>query len=360
MTIAIGMLIVGLVFLVFSADFLVKGASRLATSIGISPLVVGLTVVAFGTSAPELAVSVMSAFKGQADIALGNVVGSNIFNILVILGISALIIPLVVHRQLVRFDVPIMIALSFLTLGLGWDGTIGRIDGIILFAIALAYTGFLIRQSRRETNSEPQKEALSELGDAKHTGSLTKNILFVVGGVIGLIIGSKFLVDGAVVIARAFQVSELVIGLTIISAGTSLPEVAASIVAAVRGERDIAVGNVVGSCIFNLVCVLGLSSIVAPIGISVPQQALHFDLPVMIAASLVCLPIFFTGYKVTRLNGGLFMVYYGLYLAYLFLISTGNDALDTYRQALLYGALPLTLLLMGVVLTQVIKHKRVA
>jgi cation:H+ antiporter len=343
MTHAIVFLILGLVLLVFSADFLVKGAARLAAAVGISPLVVGLTVVAFGTSAPELAVSVMSAFKGQADIALGNVVGSNIFNVLVILGISAMIIPLVVNQQLVRFDVPVMIGLSFLMFFLGMDGRIGRIDGVILFGIAIAYTVFLIRQSRRETNSAVVEEYEKEFGAAAKEGpAWVKNISFIVLGIGGLVLGSNWLVDGAVMIARHFGISELVIGLTIISVGTSLPEVATSIVAALKGERDIAVGNVVGSNIFNIVSVLGLASIVSPNGISVPSAALHFDIPFMIAIAVACLPVFFTGYVITRLNGAVFLAFYGSYLAYLIMQSTQHDAFDSYHAALVHLVAPLT------------------
>ena len=340
---AIIFLVLGLVLLVFSADFLVKGAARLATALGITPLVVGLTVVAFGTSAPELAVSVMSAFKGQADIAMGNVIGSNIFNVLVILGISAVIVPLVVNQQLVRFDVPVMIVLSFLLIGLGWDGQLSRLDGVILFACAIGYTGFLIRQSRKEGNAAVVEEYEKEFGPAASKDpEWGKNIGLIVIGIGGLVLGSKWLVDGAVEIARHFGVSELIIGLTIVSVGTSLPEVATSIVAALKGERDIAVGNVVGSNIFNIVSVLGLASIVSPNGIAVSQAALHFDLPVMIAVAVACLPVFFAGYLIGRVNGAIFLAFYGAYLAYLILYSTSHDSLDGYRTALINYVAPLT------------------
>ena len=229
---AIAFLIVGLVLFIYSADFLVKGASNLAAAVGISPLVVGLTVVAFGTSAPELAVSVMSAFKGQADIALGNVVGSNIFNVLFILGISAMIIPLVVHAQLVRFDVPVMIGVSILLYVLSMDGLISRVDGIVLSALLLVYVAFLLRLSKKEKDAGLLSEYEQGYGKPAADPKWLKNIAFVVGGVAGLVIGSDRLVFGAVFIAKSFGVSELIIGLTIIAAGTSLPEVATSVVAA--------------------------------------------------------------------------------------------------------------------------------
>lgn len=351
MTIAtIVFLILGFVFLVGGAELLVRGAARLAVSAGVSSLVVGLTVVAFGTSAPELAVSVMSAFKGQADLALGNVVGSNIFNVLLILGLSAVIVPLVVAQQLVRLDVPLMIAASIVVVPMGLDGKIGRLEGLLLFGTVLAYTVFLIRQSRREGSAEVKAEYDSEFGNEGPAG-LLKNTAFVLIGVAALVVGSKWLVDGAVAIARAFQISELVIGLTVIAAGTSLPEVATSVVAAARGERDIAVGNVVGSNIFNILCVLGLSSVVSPAGIAVSPAALRFDIPVMIAVALACLPIFFAGYRISRANGLFFLAMYASYLAYLLLHATGHEFLSTYRTAMTWFVLPivaLTLLGIGV------------
>jgi cation:H+ antiporter len=338
------LLIFGLVLLVVSADWLVKGAARLASVFGISPLVIGLTVVAFGTSAPELAVSVMSAFKGQTDLALGNVVGSNIFNVLFILGLAAMVTPLIVAQQLVRLDVPVMIVVSIMVLVLGYDGNLGRLDGALLFIGAVGYTTFLIRQSRRETNEAVKLEYDKEFGQDEKKSTLLRDIGLVVVGVGGLVLGSKFLVDGAVEIAKYFGVSELIIGLTIVSVGTSLPEVATSVVAAYRGERDIAVGNVVGSNIFNILSVLGLSSIIAPSGINVAASALAFDIPVMIAIAVVCLPIFFAGYQISRLNGAIFFAFYILYVVYLILSSTGHSAFASYQMALAYGVLPVALI----------------
>ena len=334
-------LILGLVLLIGGAEYLVRGAARLASAAGVSSLVVGLTVVAFGTSSPELAVSVVSAFKGQADLAMGNVVGSNIFNVLFILGLSALIIPLVVAQQLVRFDVPLMIGVSFLLLLLGLDGKIGRFDGILLFGGVLAYTVFLIRQSRKESSAEVKAEYEEEFGNAKDGPGWLKNISLVIVGLVGLVIGSKWLVDSAVSIAHAFGVSELIIGLTIVAAGTSMPEVATSVVAALRGERDIAVGNVVGSNIFNILSVIGLSSIVSPSGVAVSPAALRFDIPVMIAVAVACLPVFFAGYRITRLNGAVFLFFYAAYLVYLIFSAMQHKAFGIYQTALFHYALPL-------------------
>jgi cation:H+ antiporter len=358
MTLSVALfLVLGLIIMIWGADLLVRGASRLATAVGISPLVVGLTVVAFGTSSPELAVSVMSAFKGQADLALGNVVGSNIFNVLLILGISALIVPLIVAQQLVRFDVPVMITISILILLMGMDGQIGRIDGVFLFAGAIAYTAFLIRQSRKESSEEVKAEYDSEFGE-KSPSSLVKNIGLIALGLVGLVLGSKWLVTSAVAIAQAFGVSELVIGLTIVAAGTSMPEVATSIMAAIKGERDIAVGNVVGSNIFNILCVLGLSSLVAPAGITVSEAALRFDIPVMIAVAIACLPIFFTGYRISRFNGAAFFFFYLAYLVYLIFTATNHEALGTLRAAMLYFILPITALTLIVISVRELAMKK--
>ena len=340
--ITILLLIVGLLLLLGGAEFLVRGAARLATAAGITPLVVGLTVVAFGTSSPEFSVSVMSAFKGQADLALGNVVGSNIFNILLILGLSAVIVPLIVAQQLVRFDVPVMIGVSLLVYLFGMDGRIGRLDGIVLFAGVIAYTVFLIVQSRKETSAEVKTEYDEMVGSKGDAKNWIVNIGLVLIGLAALVGGSKLLVDAAVTIARAWGVSELVIGLTIVAAGTSLPEVAASVVAAVKGERDIAVGNVVGSNIFNLLSVLGLSSIVSPAGIPVSKAALEFDIPVMIAVAVACLPVFFAGYRISRVNGFCFLGFYAAYVVYLIFTATQHEALARYHSALFYFVLPIT------------------
>jgi cation:H+ antiporter len=362
MIVSILWLVLGLVLLVVSAEFLVKGAARLAVAVGISPLVVGLTVVAFGTSAPELAVSVMSAWQGKADLALGNVVGSNIFNILVILGLAAMVIPLVVAQQLVRFDVPVMIGVSVLVLLMGLDGRIGRVDGAILFAGAVFYTTFLVRQSRRETSEavKAEYEAQDYAGppEAEAKTPLAMNLLWIGLGVVGLVFGSKLLVDGAIKIATHFGISELIIGLTIVSAGTSLPEVAASVVAAVRGQRDIAVGNAVGSNILNILSVLGLASVVSPNGITVPVSALVFDIPVMIAVAIACLPVFFNDYRISRLNGFIFLMFYVLYIGYLWLYASKHDALQGYQTALVYGVGPITVITLVVLVWRGIAARR--
>lgn len=336
----------GLGLLIIGAEILVRGASRLAISFGISPLVVGLTVVAFGTSSPELAVSVNAALDDQAGIAIGNVVGSNIFNVLFILGLAALITPLVVAQQLIRLDVPLMIVVSVLVLLMSLDGKLTRFEGLFLFSGLIVYTVFLIYQSRRE------KQAIAAEYDQAIPAPTNRwwiDILLVGGGLALLVLGSNWLVDAAVTIARQFGVSDLVIGLTIIAAGTSMPEVVTSVVASLRGQRDIAVGNVIGSNLFNLMGVLGLTSLIAPSGIAVAASAIQFDIPVMVAVAVACLPIFFSGHLIARWEGGLFFGFYIAYTTYLIMAAFQHAALEVYSNAMLWFVLPLTAITLIVV-----------
>ncbi|MFN3705743.1 MAG: calcium/sodium antiporter [Thermoflexales bacterium] len=357
---AVVLLIVGLVMLTLGAEWLVRGAAKLALALGISPLVIGLTVVAFGTSAPELAVSIRSALIGQADIAMGNVVGSNIANVLLILGLSASIAPLVVHQQLVRFDVPLMILVSVVTALFALDGVVGRLEGIILFAGVVIYTVFLAIKSRQENEATVIEEYEEEFGKEPPRGALQIGLTLglVAIGLVLLTFGSRLLVDAAVALARWLGVSEVVIGLTIVAVGTSLPELATSVMAAIRGERDIAAGNVVGSNIFNLLSVLGLTAAVAPSGVSVAPSLLRFDIPFMLAVAVACLPIFFTGNRISRWEGVLFTGYYIGYTAYLVLNATQHELLPIFSSAMLWFVVPLTVLTIVVTLVQDLQARR--
>jgi cation:H+ antiporter len=342
------MLIAGLALLIVGAEWLVKGASRVAAGFGISPLVIGLTVVAFGTSSPEMAISVSSALKGEADIAVGNVVGSNIFNVLFILGVSALITPLVVSKQLVKLDVPLMIGVSVLALLLSLDGRIALWEGAVLFAGIIAYTIMTVRVGK----------ASGEAGEAVDGADRwAVNVGLILLGLVLLVLGSRWLVTAAIEIATAMGVSELVIGLTIVAAGTSMPEVATSITAAIRGQRDIAVGNVVGSNIFNILAVLGLTAMVAPGGLPVSDAALNFDYPVMLAVAVACLPIFFVGYTIQRWEGALFLGYYVAYTVYLVFDATDHDALPAFSMAMMVFVVPLTVITLGIVLVRELKAR---
>lgn len=312
------LLLTGLVLLLIGAEALVRGASKLAVACGISPLVIGLTVVAFGTSAPEMAVSILSSLSGQANIAIGNVVGSNIFNILLILGLSALVAPLAVSQKLIKLDVPLMIIVSVAVYLFSLNGILSRPEGILLFLSIIAYTVFLILQSRRETRAVSE-EYERQFGSKKTLSfkMMLNNVVLILAGLGLLVLGSKWMVHSAVGIAQKLGVSDLIIGLTIIAAGTSLPELATSVVAGIRGERDIAVGNVVGSNLFNILAVLGLSGLVSPSGTAVSPQALHFDMPVMIVVSVACLPVFLTGGRISRREGFLLLCGYIAYVTWL-------------------------------------------
>lgn len=350
----IGMLIGGFILLVLGAELLVRGAVRGATLLGISPLVIGLTVVAFGTSAPELAVTLRAGLLGNPDIALANVVGSNIFNILFTLGLCAMIRPLLVAQQLVRLDVPLMVALSVLTIVLAFDGRFQWYDGLLLVIGLIAYNVWAIRKSRRESVAV-KAEYAQEYGPPAtppiRISDVSQSVLLVASGLLILVLGAQWLVDGAVALARLFGVSDLIIGLTIVTAGTSLPEVAASIVATLRNERDIAIGNVVGSNLFNILAILGISSLATPGGLTVAPALFHFDLMIMTAVAFACLPIFFSNYKITRWQGALFFGSYVAYLAYLILEATQHSARHLFNNAMLFFVLPLitiTLIVIGI------------
>ncbi len=337
----------GLALLILGADVLVRGAARLSLSLGIAPLVVGLTVVAFGTSAPELAVSVKGALDGQTDIALGNVVGSNILNVLFVLGVSAMLAPLVVDRQLIRQEVPFLIGLSLLVAWMAADANVSALDGVTLCAIMVAYTLLLYWQGKRAPASEVTDDLIPMA-----TGAMSRlpvQLVMVLVGLGMLVLGSQWLVDAATTFATALGVSELIIGLTVVSFGTSLPEVATSVIAALRGEREIAVGNVLGSCIFNLVAVLGISAIVSGGGLPVPVSLISFDIPVMVAVAVACLPVLATGHLIARWEGALFLAYYVAYVAYLVLYAQDHDALDEYSLVMGTVVIPLTALTLCVV-----------
>jgi len=344
----------GLVFLVVGAEALVRGASSLAGKAGIAPLTVGLTVVAFGTSAPELAVSIGSSLSGQPDVAIGNVVGSNVFNVLFILGVAALAAPLTAASQLIRLDVPLGILVSLGTVLLAMNGTIGRAEGLLLTTGIVLYTAVLIVQSRASNPEDSGSSAPEETPPPEIRSPFSAlpgwalDLTLVAVGLALLVAGARWFVDGAVELSRRLGVSELVISLTIVAGGTSLPEAATSLLASLRGQRDIAVGNVVGSNLFNLLAVLGLSATVAPDGLPVSAAVLWFDLPVMVAVAVACLPIFFTGSVIARWEGALFLGYYAAYTTYLVLGATQHDALSTFSLVMGAFVVPLTVVTLAV------------
>lgn len=331
--------VAGLVVLVGGGELLVRGASGLAARLGLSSLVIGLTVVAFATSAPELAVTVDAVLTGEPDLAVGNVVGSNIVNVLLILGASAIVLPLAVKAQLVRLDLPILVGVSLLLLVLAADGALTTGDGALLLALVVGYTVLALVLGRRRPDAVPTGAA-----EPDPERPLAMQLGAVVGGVGLLVLGARLLVDGAVGIATAFGVSSLVIGLTVVAIGTSLPELATSLIAARRGERDLAVGNIVGSNIFNIGVVLGLAGVVAADGVPVAPSAVALDIPLMIAAAIALLPVAFTGLAIARWEGVLFLALYVAYTAYLLLAATEHDALEGFSTVMLWFTLPLVAL----------------
>ncbi|HRP96885.1 MAG TPA: calcium/sodium antiporter [Rhodocyclaceae bacterium] len=336
--------VLGLTLLVIGAEALVRGASKLALSLGVSPLVVGLTVVAFGTSAPEMAVSVGASLSGNPDLAIGNVVGSNIANVLLILGLSALIMPLLVAEQIIRQEIPIMIGASLLMVVMALDGTIGRFESAVLFVLVLGYTAFLIRQSRRAARETVDEFSAEMPPDARWDRHWSVQLALIVAGLVALVQGSDWLVGAAIVFAQALGVSDLVIGLTVVAVGTSMPEIATSLVAAVRGERDIAVGNVVGSNVFNIFAVLGVTGLVSAGGIPISEAARNFDLWVMLAVAFATLPIMLTGREIARWEGGVFVAYYVAYTAYLVLAAQKHAALPAFSNVMLGYVMPITVI----------------
>ncbi|HLU69775.1 MAG TPA: calcium/sodium antiporter [Fibrobacteria bacterium] len=354
--------VAGLAMLVAGADLLVRGARRLALSAGLSPLVVGLTVVAFGTSAPELAVSAQAAVNGHGDIAVANVLGSNIGNVLLILGLSAAITPLVVSRTLILLDIPLMIAASVLAWVLAMDGVLGFWDGLLLFSGIVAYTIFTVVQSRRASRAARASAHASATqgppmaGKAAGLPRLAVDVLLVVAGLGLLVLGADRLVESAMTLARTFGVNEVFVGLTIVAAGTSLPELATSVLASIKGERDIAVGNIIGSNVFNLLAVLGVSGMLAPDGLAVAGSMVWVDFPIMLAVAVACLPVLFTGHLVARWEGLVFLAYYAAYIGFRYLSTTAHEALDTFEAAMIYFVIPLTVLTLGISLKRSLKR----
>lgn len=349
------LLAVGLVLLVVGADLLVRGAARLAANFGIPSLVIGLTVVAFGTSAPELAVSVKAAFSGQAELAIANAVGSNIFNILFILGVAALISPLIISKQLIRQDVPIMVGVSVAALLFTLDGTINKIEAAALTIGLISYTFFLFYQGKKQGVDSADGEVGELLKEKVPTW---KNLLLVIGGLVLLVLGARWLVQSAVELATAWGVNEAVIGLTIVAAGTSLPEVVTSVVATLKGERDIAVGNVVGSCIFNILCVLGISGLVSPVALIAGEQLAQVDIPVMVGVAVLCVPLFFVGGTLDRIEGMLFLTLYVGYVWYLIALALSLGYLQTLQTGILYGLLPVVVIYVLVALLRDWRRRR--
>lgn len=342
--------IIGLIALIWGAEILVRFSSKLALSLGVSKLVIGLTVVAFGTSAPELAVGIEAGLLNEPDILMGNVIGSNLTNTLLILGLASLIIPLQVHKNLIRFDLPVMITATGILILFSLNNIITFWECVLLFTCLIIYLFALVRFSGKSRITE---------GDLVEAGSTWINGILSVVGLIMLIAGARWMVESAIIFAQMAGVSELVIGLTIVAIGTSLPEIVTSILAAVRGEKDLAVGGIVGSNILNILSVIGISGLFIS-GIPVQESLLEVEYIILLAVSILCFPIFFTGRRIKRIEGAIFLISYILYLFYLYLDSITSSFLPGFIQWVLYGFVPIVILYVAVALIIEFKTKKAA
>ncbi|MDR2307161.1 MAG: calcium/sodium antiporter [Paucimonas sp.] len=332
----------GLVLLIIGAELMVRAALRLAARLHVRPLIIGLSLVAFGSTAPQLTVSLQAAYQGAPDVAVGSVIGSNIFNVLVILGLAALIIPLRVSRQLVRLDIPLMIIASGLVYLLARNGQLDRIEGLALLLGLLVYLLMLWHQSRHYARTYPAPR-VAHTSRARFWSAIVLQVLFGLGL---LSLAGHLLLEAAIEVATDLGLSERIMGLTVVAVCTSLPELAAALIAALRGEREIAVGTVIGSNLFNLLAVLGLTALVTPEPLSISPNALDFDLPVMLGVAALCLPVFYSGYRVTRAEGLVFLCLYLAYGLHVVAFTTGLPLAERLERLMLFYVLPV----LGVVL----------
>ncbi|MFD7072667.1 calcium/sodium antiporter [Nocardioides sp. NPDC059952] len=310
----------GLLALLGGAELVVRAGTGLATRLAVRPIIIGLTVVSVGTSVPELAVGIDAALNGSPNLAIGNIVGTNLINFLFILGLSALLIPIAIDRRTLKFDLPAMIAVTLALFLMALDGVLTRLDGALLLAGAVAYTLGLIRVSRRET-ADVEEDYTGAVSASSERG-LTRIGLSLVLGLALVVGGAELLVEGAVSAAHALGVSDAVVGLTVIAIGTSAPELVTTIMSTVRGDRDIAIGNLLGSSIYNIAAVLGLTVLVAPHGVPVSEEVRNADLVLLVATMVAALPVLVSGARITRAEGGLFVATYIGYLTWLLLTRT--------------------------------------
>ena len=317
-----GLLVVaGLAGLLIGADLLVRGGGAVALHLGVSPMVIGLTLVALGTSLPELAIGIDAVREGSPGLAVGNVVGANLINILFVLGVSALIRPIAFERRTLRFDLPAMTVASLALWLLALDGALSRVDGIILALGGAAYTAGVVRTSRREPAAVRDDYAeRSERAASRNGRELMLRALTMLAGIGLVLVGAELLVDGAVEIARSLEVSETTIGLTVLAIGTTAPELVTTLTSTVRGDRDIAIGNLLGSSVYNIAVVLGIAVLLAPVAVEIPQEVIAADLLVLAAVGLITVPVLLTGHRISRLEGGAFVAAYLGYLAWLALV----------------------------------------
>ncbi len=351
----------GLLALLVAGHLVVRAASMLGARFGLSPMVIGLTIVAAGTSAPELAVVGQAIAADDTELAVGSIIGSNIANVLLVLGVASLLGTIHVTSRVVRIDIPVMIAASTLFLLFALDGTLGRVDGIILFGGLVLFVTWTLRATRRRPerpDPEVSNEAApSEAADDRSSGSIARVVVELIAGIAVLAVAARFVVSGAEEIARSLGVPELIVGLTIVALGTSAPEIVTTLVAAFQGRRDLAVGNAVGSNIFNILLVLGAAGMLAPSGIAVSDDALQLDLPILLAAAVACLPIVAWDYTLNRWEGAVFVAYYLAYLTFLVLDATGHRAKDPFALIMIGFVVPLTIITAATVIHRQRRHR---
>jgi cation:H+ antiporter len=321
---AIIWIVLGLAALVAGAELIVRGGTRVAAYLRIPPIIIGLTIVSVGTSVPELAVGIEAAHRGNGALAVGNIAGTNVVNLLLILGVSALLRPLALTMQTLRIDLPVMGFAAVGFLAMCWDGELSRLEGIAMVSAGVAYTLLIIYLARRES-SDAKQEFASEFtvkSTLQPAAMLALSVAMLLVGIAIVVVGSDWLVDGASTLARAMGVSEALIGLTIVAIGTSSPELVTTIIGTLRNDRDVAVGNLLGSSIYNILAILGITCLVPAQGLAVERELIHIDIPFMVGATLACIPVFLSGRRVTRTEGGVFVAAYLAYITYLVTIRT--------------------------------------
>ncbi len=312
----------GLAALVAGAEVMVRGATKIATRLGVSPIIVGLTIVAIGTSMPEMAIGVVSASEGSGALAVGNIAGANVINLLFVLGLSALILPLAIQIRTLRAELPVMAGVALLLWVLAADGGLSRINGVILVTGAIIYTGAVVWAARRETRDAAAEFDHTYPPAPTSGGRTVLHVGMMLGGIAVIVLGAQWLVDAAVGLARGFNVSDALIGLTVVAIGTTAPELVTTVVSTLRGERDIAIGNLLGSSIYNILLILGVTCLVSADGLQLPPELVRVDIPIMVAATLICIPIFISGRRVSRVEGGAMVGAYVAFLAFLLTTQT--------------------------------------
>lgn len=358
MLLDIGAVVLGLALLAGGGEALVRGASGLGRRVGLSQAVVGLTVVSLATSAPEVAVSVDAVLTGVPDLALGNAIGSNTVNVLLVLGLGAVLAPIAVDRGLLRADLPVLLGASALLLLVCLDGRVSRLEGAVLLTGLAGYFAWCVLRDRRRAAQADAADATDATDGRPGGRRVLLHAVLVLGGVAVLVLGADLLVSGGTGLAVDLGLSDLVVGLTVVAVGTATPEIITVVVASLRGQRDLALGTVVGSCTVNIGAVVGAAAVVDAGGLPVDPQALRFDLPVMLLATLLLVPLARTAARVSRGEGALLLVAFAAYLSYLLLAADEHEAAGLLGTALVTFAAPLVLVGLAIAVVRDARHRR--